>query len=88
MNEDIKENGSTEVKNETNKFKPSWPKAMSWVCLILAVLSPVAAIGLSIVCFSSVQEDEKNEVYTVCGIALVIAVTLFASGLLSGNLLA
>lgn len=86
MNEQIEENGLVEEKNEVNTFKPSWPKALSWLCLVLALTSPVAGIGLAIICISSASLDEKKEVSIICGIALVIAVTLVVNSLILGNL--
>ncbi len=84
MNEQIEENGLVEEKKE---FKPSWQKALSWFSIFLSLMIPIASIGLSIVCISQASEDEKNEVSIICGIALVIAITLCINDFVLGRLL-
>lgn len=88
MNEQIEENGLVEEKNEVievKEFKPSWQKALSWLSLALSLIVPVAGIGLAIMCISSANLDEKDEVSIICGISLAIAIVLVYNSIISGT---
>lgn len=76
MNEEIKENSTAEKKNENKCFKSSWPKALSWVALVMSMVVPLVALGLSIMCISNAKEDEKKEVTIICLIAIVVVAVL------------
>lgn len=73
MNE-IEENGVTEEKKP---FKVSWRKICSWLSLVLSILAPLAAIGLSIVCIAQAEEDEKTEVKLITMVSIVVGTILF-----------
>ena len=73
MNEEIKENGSTESENEIEEYEFSWRKLCCWITLLMSVMVPVAAIGLGIICIAKAEDEEKNEVCIVSAIGIVIA---------------
>ena len=91
MNQEIEENGLVEEDIQTpieeNKFEPSWPKAFAWVALAMSVIVPVIAVGIGIMCISSAQEKEKNEVSIVCGIAIGIAAVLLFNTFIVSSIL-
>ena len=80
MNQEFEENGLVEeeiqMPVEEKKFEPSWPKAFCWVALAMSVIVPIIAVGVGIMCISSAQEKEKNEVSIISGIAIGIAAVL------------
>ena len=83
MNEQISENGVVENKNE---FKFSWRKLCSWIGLAFVLSIPLVGIGLSIMCLSNAQEDEREEVMYICLISLMVGAILLFSGMLDGSL--
>ena len=70
MNEEIKENGVTKEENENKDYVFSWRKLCAWASLVLSVVLPVAAIGLSLITLSNVTEEEKDEVSVLCYISM------------------
>ena len=86
MNEEVRENGLPEEQNDKQPFKASWAKTLSWLSIIFSLTAPVVGIGLAIVCISSCDLDEKEEVTIISGISLVIAVTLCIHSILLGGM--
>lgn len=76
MNEEIKENGLVESENKNKDYVFSWRKLCAWLALFFSVSLPIAAIGLGIMCLSSVTEDEKKEVSVLSYISIGVAVFL------------
>ena len=79
----IEENEVIEVMEETG-FKPTWRRAFCWIAFALSCAYPVIAIGISVMCLSTVDEKEKEDVkvvsYIACGIAaVVLAMGIFSS---------
>ena len=85
MNEEVRENGLPEEQNDKKTFKASWAKTLSWVAIIFSLTAPVVGIGLAIVCISSCDLEEKEEVTIISGISLVIAATLCIHSILLGG---
>ena len=80
MNDEIKENGST------NEGKISWCKILCWVALMLSTMIPVASIGAAITSLSLEVEGQKDEVsiinYIAIGVSSFILITGFISDML------
>ena len=80
MREEYQKNGPIESENTEYVF--SWRRLCIWIALILSITTPVAAIGLGIMCISSATEEEKKEVSIVSYIAIAVAVFFLANDII------
>ena len=77
MNEEFKRDEiiETEAKPEevvvVSKF--SLPKLLIWVALVFSVMLPFVSLGASITALIMTSPEEKEEVYTVSTISIVLA---------------
>ena len=83
MSEEIKENGLSSEINEVKETKFSWNKLFCWVSLILSITVPVASIGLSIICLSSINEENDKEGCALCYISIAIGAYFVLSDLVT-----
>ena len=74
MNDEIKENGTT---NEENI---SWRKVLSWVALMFSTTVPVASIGAAIASLSLEIDTQKDEAPILCYIAIGVASFVLITG--------
>ena len=91
MNEQFEENGLVEEEIEyteeeveyieedetiDNSYHFSWRKMFAWVSILMALSSPLIAIGVSLICMNTASPKEKKEVSILCYIACGISAFL------------
>lgn len=77
------ENGLVEEENIKKEYRFSWRRMLGWVAILLSLTSPLIAIGISLICINTADEDEKNEVSIICYVALGVAAFFFILDLIS-----